>query len=339
MAGIGFECYDCLTFLCDESKDLCFDDPEADALTDLPDGSNPGRRVLGSDPAVVQVPLRTDEIFAVMLGRECQYSPKQDYFLRLRNGDLNLNFRRDAFDWISKAHAHHCFRPLSLCLSMNYLDRFLSHHDLPKGRAWAVQLLAVACLSIAVKMDEINVPPIVELQVADPKYLFEAKTIQRMELLVLTTLNWQMSAITPFSFVDYFLCKINNGNPIPTVLINKAFQLILWTDFLEFKPSEIAAAVAITVAGEIQETVDIDKAIPMNVEKERVVECVELIKELGGEILGSNGLFLLPESPVGVLEAKCFSNASYDINVVGSSSCAHISSTTTTPDKKSNNAF
>jgi hypothetical protein len=48
-------------------------------------------------------------------------------------------------------------------------------------------------------------------QVGDARYVFEAKTVQRMELLVLTTLNWRMHAVTPFSYVDYFLNKLNNG--------------------------------------------------------------------------------------------------------------------------------
>lgn len=48
-------------------------------------------------------------------------------------------------------------------------------------------------------------------QVGDARYVFEAKTVQRMELLVLTTLNWRMHAVTPFSYVDYFLNKLSNG--------------------------------------------------------------------------------------------------------------------------------
>lgn len=43
--------------------------------------------------------------------------------------------------------------------------------------------------------------------------MFEAKTIQRMELLVLSTLKWRMQAVTPFSYVDYFLRELNGGDP------------------------------------------------------------------------------------------------------------------------------
>lgn len=103
------------------------------------------------------------------------------------------------------------------------------------------QLLAVACVSLAAKMEETAVPQCLDLQVGrgcsalqrrctpflslscscmcnnnqvgvgDARYVFDAKTVQRMELLVLTTLNWRMQAVTPFSYVDYFLNKLSNG--------------------------------------------------------------------------------------------------------------------------------
>jgi hypothetical protein len=56
-------------------------------------------------------------------------------------------------------------------------------------------------------------------QVGDVCYVFEAKTVHRMELLVLTTLNWRMKAITPFSYMDYFLNKLNGGNTNMIVIL------------------------------------------------------------------------------------------------------------------------
>lgn len=38
-------------------------------------------------------------------------------------------------------------------------------NDLQRGKIWTIQLLAVACLSLAVKMEEINVLLTVDLQV------------------------------------------------------------------------------------------------------------------------------------------------------------------------------
>ncbi|MCI20617.1 cyclin D2, partial [Trifolium medium] len=43
--------------------------------------------------------------------------------------------------------AYFGFGPLCAYLSINYMDRFLAAYELPKGRAWTMQLLAVACIS------------------------------------------------------------------------------------------------------------------------------------------------------------------------------------------------
>ncbi|KAL2907192.1 Cyclin-D4-1 [Bienertia sinuspersici] len=279
-----------------------------------------------------------------MIEREREYLPKEDYLKRLRCGELDMGIRGEAFDWIFKAHSYYSFGPLSFCLAVNYLDRFLSSRELPSGKAWAVQLLAVACLSIAAKLEETSVPQSVEFQVEDPKYVFEGKTIQRMELLVLDTLNWKMNAVTPCSFLDYSLkklCDAHNHNRYlssSTNVMNRSMQLISYIikgiDFLEFKPSEIAAAVAMSVTAEIQ-AVDIDKAIScfINLDKGRIKKCVEMIKENseGMKRSGGNVGVPVPQSPIGVLEAGCFSYKSDELTtplVVGS--CANSSLITTT---------
>lgn len=38
--------------------------------------------------------------------------------------------------------------------------------------------------------------------------MFESKTIQRMEILVLSTLKWRMNPITPLSFLDHIVKKL-----------------------------------------------------------------------------------------------------------------------------------
>ncbi|GAB4847230.1 hypothetical protein Ancab_026240 [Ancistrocladus abbreviatus] len=317
------------TLQCDENKDLCFDDGGAiddDRNHKKESNKNPSTSALRSK-SLIHSPADTEESFVLTIEKEGEYLPIDDYLSRLRSGELDLSIRREAFDWISKAHGHYSFGAPSFCLSINYLDRFLSVRELPKGKAWAVQLLAVACLSIAAKMEENSVPSSVEFQVGDPKFLFEAKTIQRMELLVLGTLNWKMSAVTPCSFIEYFLRKINDGKCPSSPVVNRSIQLIFSSirgiDFLEFKPSEIAAAVAISVSVDMQ-TVNIDKAISsfMYLEKSRVIKCVQLIKDRNASNVGSRSGQSVPWSPMGVLDAACFSYKSDELTV---GSCANSS--------------
>ncbi|TYH45131.1 hypothetical protein ES332_D11G243200v1 [Gossypium tomentosum] len=303
--------------------------------------NNKSTSLMGSSGFAIQ----SDDRIKEMIEKEIEHSPRDDYLKRLRSGDLDLSVRKEALDWIWKTCAYYQFGPLSLCLPINYLDRFLSVYELPRGKTWTVQLLAVACLSIAAKMEETKVPPSVDLQVGEPRFVFEAKTIYRMELLVLSTLKWRMQVITPCSFIDYFMSKICNDQCPSSTSMSRSLQLIISTirgiDFLEFRPSEIAAAVAISVSGGKQ-TFALDKAIPrfISVEKGRVLKCVEVMKDFSlikgpakvnadvGRLSASSAV---PQSPIGVLDAAtCLSCKSDEIKVVPCANSSHSS----TPDIK-----
>ncbi|XP_009614641.1 cyclin-D4-1 isoform X1 [Nicotiana tabacum] len=323
--------YDCVAsnLLCTETKSLCFDD--LDSLTISQQNIETNSKDLSfsngirSEP-LIDLPSLSEECLSFMVQREMEFLPKDDYLERLRSGDLDLSVRKEALDWIWKAHMHYGFGELSFCLSINYLDRFLSLYELPRSKTWTVQLLAVACLSLAAKMEEINVPLTVDLQVGDPKFVFEGKTIQRMELLVLSTLKWRMQAYTLYTFIDHFV-RTMNGDQIPSrPLISRSMQLILsiirGIDFLEFRSSEVAAAVAMSVSGERQAK-DIDKAMPcffLHLDKGRVQKCVELIQDLAtATTITTTTASLVPQSPIGVLEAAaCLSYKSGDERTVGS---------------------
>ncbi|KAL2347387.1 hypothetical protein Fmac_001387 [Flemingia macrophylla] len=338
--------------LCSENSSTCFDD---DFECDAAEGSrishfwdhrnlNSELHVSGSEFLAYFVAQSEETVWA-MVEREREHLPREDYLRRLRSGELDLSIRREALDWIWKnsvsfwwkAHTYFGFGPLSFCLAVNYLDRFLSTFELPRGARWTVQLLAVACLSIAAKMEEIKVPHSVDLQVGEPKFLFEAKTIQKMELLLLSTLRWKMGALTPCSFIDYFLGKITCEPRPAKSAISGSLQLILGIirgiDFLEFRPSEIAAAVAISVLRESQAK-EIDKAIAdfLFVEKGRVLKCVELIRDLSViNVAASLGIKVpfVPQSPVGVLDTGCLSYKSDELTV---GSCPNSSQNSPNPN-------
>ncbi|RID42425.1 hypothetical protein BRARA_J02308 [Brassica rapa] len=256
-----------------------------------------------------------EETIREMIHKERQHSPRDDYLERLRSGDLDLNVRNQALDWIRKACEELRFGPVCICLAVNYLDRFLSVHDLPSGKAWAVQLLAVSCLSLAVKIEDIKVPElIIHLQVGgDPWFVFEAKYVQRMELLVLNVLKWRLRAVTPCSYIRYFLSKIYGYDQEPSSrLISRSLQVIASTtkgiDFLEFRASEIGAAVALSVSEELHK-LQFDKfsfsSLCPHLDKERVKKI--------GEMIERNGSASCPQTPPNnnaVLQFKTLSTSS-----------------------------
>lgn len=326
------------SIFCNEDDDVGFGFVEEVVVEDIwypriHRNGQENRKLFNGEEFYTGVPLQSDECLVLMIGKECEHMPAVDYLERLRNGDLDIGARDEILDWIAKVHSQFNFGPMCAYLAVNYLDRFLSAYDLPKEKAWMMQLLGVACLSIAAKMEETDVPLSLDLQGGDAKFVFEAKTIQRMELLVLTTLKWRMQAITPFSYIDYFIKKINNDQ---ISSINKSVELILSTlkgiHFLEFKPSVIAAAVAISFAVKT-ETVDSDKALSalvQHVQKDNVMKCIELIQELS---LASDYVKVpivtsipsVPQSPIGVLDAACLSYRTDGSGVESRSNSSHNS--------------
>ncbi|XP_022997220.1 cyclin-D2-1-like isoform X2 [Cucurbita maxima] len=252
------------------------------------------------------LPFMSDECLIEMVEKETHHLPLHGYLLKFHNGDLDVRARTEAVDWIKK-----------------------------KGRAWTMQLLAVACMSLAAKLEETEVPLSLDLQVGGSKFVFEARTIERMELLVLTTLGWRMQAVTPFSFIDHYLRKIHYDEFSLEMSIEQSSRLLLniihGIEFLEFKPSEIAAAVAISVAGEAQ-SVDPDRAIHLLIQQlqmERVLKCLKLIDDMfvcgGGLGKGSRASMSSERrSPSRVLEMTCLSYTSNDTAVV---SCANSNAT------------
>lgn len=48
----------------------------------------------------------------------------------------------------------------------------------------------------------------------DEGFISDAKSVRRMELLVLSTLNWRMRPVTPFSFLHFFLSSFELRHPL-----------------------------------------------------------------------------------------------------------------------------
>ncbi|GJN33750.1 hypothetical protein PR202_gb22373 [Eleusine coracana subsp. coracana] len=290
-----------------------------------------------SGELAAEFPVPSEECVDRLMESETDHMPREDYAERLSAGGLDLRVRMDAIDRIWKVHTYYNFSPLTACLAINYLDRFLSLYQLPEGNAWMIQLLlSVACLSLAAKMEETSAPLPLDLQVGDARYVFEAKTIQRMELLVLSTLKWRMQAVTPFSYIDYFLHRLNGGDAPSRRSVVRSADLILCiargTQCLDFMPSEIAAAVAAVVAGE-ERAVDIHEACTHRVHKERLSQCLETVQSMAltGTVLLPLPLksvrlrrassSSVPQSPTGVLDAGCLSYRSDDTTVVSHAIC------------------
>ncbi|RLN42500.1 cyclin-D2-2-like [Panicum miliaceum] len=270
-------------------------------------------------------PLESEEVVASLMEKEKEqliHVAAGSYLQRLNSGGVLSSFRIASIDWINKARAHHNFGPLCFYLSVNYLDRILSIKE-PQassthaGQPWVQQLLSVGCLSIAAKMEETLVPRFVDFQkVCSEKYKFDAESIKNMEIFVMGSLNWRMQAVTPFSYIDYFMDKFIQGKPLSCGFASRCTELILGTleatKFLQFRPSEIAAAAVLSSAAAESHALDFSSALIASnipVDKQTVRRCYEAMQEVGlvKKREEGNARPSVPKSPYGVLDAPCFS--------------------------------
>ncbi|KAK3029793.1 hypothetical protein RJ639_038235 [Escallonia herrerae] len=97
-------------------------------------------------------------------------------------------------------------------------------------------------------MEECRVPALSDFPVEE--FNFESNVMQRMELLVLNTLEWKMGSITPFAYIHYFLSKFCKQLPrknIVSIIVELIFATVRDTNLMGSRPSAIAGA-AVLVA-------------------------------------------------------------------------------------------
>ncbi|KAK7309515.1 hypothetical protein RJT34_06311 [Clitoria ternatea] len=274
-------------------------------------------------------PPPEDDSIAGFIEDEHKFVPGFDYLSRFQSHSLDASARGESVAWILKVQAYYAFQPLTAYLSVNYMDRFLNSRPLPQtNNGWPLQLLSVACLSLAAKMEEPLVPSLLDLQVEGAKYIFESRTIRRMELLVLGVLDWRLRSVTPFSFLDFFACKLDSTGTFTEFLISRATQIILSNiqeaSFLAYWPSCMAAAAILHAANEIPNW---SLVKPEHAEswceglrKEKIIGCYQLMQELVIDNNRSKAPKVLPQLRVTTLPLMTRSSSDPSFSASSSSS-------------------
>ncbi|XP_027343647.1 putative cyclin-D6-1 isoform X2 [Abrus precatorius] len=151
---------------------------------------------------------------------ESDHIPPPNYCQSLKATDFDISVRRDVVSFISQ-----------------------------QPKPWANKLLAISCFSLAAKMlkTEYSATDVQALLNHGDTVIFETQTIQRMEALVLGTLQWRMRSITPFSFIPFFINLFGLKDPtLKKVLKDRTSEIILKSQreikVLDFKPSIVAAS-------------------------------------------------------------------------------------------------
>ncbi|CAH8295599.1 unnamed protein product [Eruca vesicaria subsp. sativa] len=193
--------------------------------------------------------------------------------------------RKEAVGWILRVNSHYGFSTLAAVLAITYLDKFICSYSLQRDKPWMLQLVSVACLSLAAKVEETHVPLLLDFQVEETKYVFEAKTIQRMELLILSTLQWKMHLVTPLSFLDHIIRRLGLKNNAHWDFLNICHHLLLSvisdSRFVGYRPSIVAAATMMRVIDQVEPFDPLSRQTnllnALNITKEKVESCYNLI--------------------------------------------------------------
>ncbi|TYI87563.1 hypothetical protein E1A91_D04G143700v1 [Gossypium mustelinum] len=189
----------------------------------------------------------SEQALVICLKKEFSYMPEAGYLDYLQS--KNLVFARfRAVQWLIKT----CTR-LNLSIgtvfnAVNYLDRFLSMSQCHGWKHWMMELLSVACLSIAAKFNETSLPSLDELQMEDLEHCFQPSTIQQMELMVLQALKWRLGSTTSYSYIELitsnYICDISYN--LHKELINQVnrtlVKAILDFELVPYPPSVVAVS-------------------------------------------------------------------------------------------------
>ncbi|KAL3636320.1 hypothetical protein CASFOL_020867 [Castilleja foliolosa] len=253
---------------------------------------------------------------------------------------VDASVRSEYVAWIIKVQQHYGFQPLTAYLSVNYFDRFLLSHHLPKKNGWPLQLLSVACLSLAAKMEEPLVPSLLDFQVEGAKFIFEPRTIQRMELLVLSVLDWRLRSVSPFCYLRFFAHKIDPTGTYTAFLETNAKEIILKTIkeacFLEYKPSCVASATILCAANDLQEFAYITAQNAVSwcnglIQEDEIMSCYQLIRRIVFSVMAYKQPKVLPHLRVMSTRASIntissdssSSSSSYKRRKLNNNSCAN----------------
>ncbi|MED6118518.1 hypothetical protein PIB30_003263 [Stylosanthes scabra] len=246
--------------------------------------------------------------------------------------DSELLERREAVEWIVRVNENYSFTALTASLAVSYLHRFLlSLKKKKQQQPWLTHLAAVACISLAAKLQETQAPLPIDLQVEDSKYVFEAKSIMKMEILVLSSLEWKMNPATPLSFIDYITRRLKLKCFLSFHFLNtcEALLLSLLPDsrFIGFLPSVLATATMMHVFNNVKPSLASEYqnqilAI-LGINKGKLEECYNMILEVVSSESGYKykqstkkrnfgSSSIIPSSPSGVIDVSFSSNDDHD---------------------------
>ncbi|XP_068644837.1 putative cyclin-D7-1 [Aristolochia californica] len=200
-----------------------------------------GRNCLGEDTVPFYATREErDRALACCLEKEASSLLDKRYEEFLQFAGI-LGCRLRAIRWIIKTRSRMNLSHGSAFDAVNYLDRFIWLNRGKKWKDWMFEALSIACLSIAVKFNDVSIPPLLEFQMEDLLHYFQPEKLQQTELTVMKVLDWRLSSVTAYSYVDLLTW---HQDSLHVAITARMTELLLGalpdTKFIEFRPCVIA---------------------------------------------------------------------------------------------------
>lgn len=174
------------------------------------------------------------DIFEYHKSVETKYMAPYNYMER--QPDISSNMRSVLVDWLIEVHESFQLAPDTLYLTVNIMDRFLSVAIINRSR---LQLVGIAALLIAAKYEEIECPTVEEL-VGIAADAFTKDELLRMERLILTTLEFNVTVSTSHPFLSRYLQCGKCSQRTQDMAYMLTEFVLLEIEALKFTPSMIA---------------------------------------------------------------------------------------------------
>mmetsp|Transcript_29830 Transcript_29830/g.60535 ORF Transcript_29830/g.60535 Transcript_29830/m.60535 type:complete len:431 (+) Transcript_29830:139-1431(+) len=184
----------------------------------------------------LKVAAYASDIYAMHRDREDNTFVKPTYMISQTH--INETMRAILLDWFISVQIKFDLVPQTLYLTVNLLDRIL---ECAKVKRTNLQLVGVACLSLASKYEDVYPPEIHQLVSACDK-AYTARDIVTMEKFILENLRYQITVSTVHDFLE----RYQNAGHLSAAAIDLSSLLaessLLHYELLQYKPSQLASA-------------------------------------------------------------------------------------------------
>jgi len=153
-----------------------------------------------NDPAI----FRNERVLRTLLKRELKVCPSTKNYFTTTQTELKPGMRREVANWMLELCEEEGCSPQVFCLAINYLDRFLSACKIARTQ---LQLVGAVCLLVSWKVRG-HSPITAQRLIEYTDYTITLPDLLEWEFLLLSKLDWDLSAVIAPDFVEHILQRL-----------------------------------------------------------------------------------------------------------------------------------